>query len=245
MSLEVINTRRNNVIYSDGTFSYKVFNEGYDKKLVFLESFITTEVECEGVLVPAIDEVTNKDGKWTFKSNHLNGKSLFEMMKEDPDNIDKYLDKMVEVHVSIHKHKCSKLPFQKEKLTDYINAADLDSNLKIDLLDMLNTCPKHRKLVHGNFTPHNVIVTPDGDYIVDWNHAAQGSASADVARTYIWMQMNMPEYADLYLKKFCDATNTSSRYVHNWIPIVAAARLGKKNPGEEELLNGLISVVEY
>ena len=24
MSLEVINTRRNNVIYSDGTFSYKV-----------------------------------------------------------------------------------------------------------------------------------------------------------------------------------------------------------------------------
>ena len=41
--------------------------------------------------------------------------------------------------------------------------------------------------------------------------------------TYIWMQMNMPEYAEIYLKKFCDATNTSSRYVHNWIPIVASA----------------------
>lgn len=139
----------------------------------------------------------------------------------------------------------SKTSYSKTKLTDYIQSADLDEGMKLDLLDMLNTSPKHKKLVHGNFTPHNVVVSPKGDYIVDWNHAAQGSASADVARTYIWMQMNMPEYADIYLDKFCNATNTASRYVHNWIPIVAAARLGKKNPGEEELLNSLISIIEY
>ena len=152
---------------------------------------------------------------------------------------------MVEVHTSIHKFKCPKLPIQKDKLTDYIKLSDLDEGMKIDLLDMLNTCPKHKKLVHGNFTPHNILVSDNGDYILDWNHAAQGSASADVARTYIWMKTNMPEYADLYLTKFCDATNTSSKYVHNWIPIVAAARLGKKNPGEEDLLNSLISIIEY
>lgn len=245
MTLEVINTRRNNKIYSDGNNAFKIFNEGYDKRLVFLESFITTEVEAAGVKVPSIEEVTFNDDQWTFKSKLIEGKNLFEMIKEDPDNVDKYLDKMVEVHTSIHKFRCPKLPVQKQKLTDYIHAADLDEDMKLDLIDMLNSCPKHNKLVHGNFTPHNVVVSPDGDYIVDWNHAAQGSASADVARTYIWMQMNMPEYADIYLKKFCDATNTSSRYVHNWIPIVAAARLGKKNPGEEELLNSLISVVEY
>ena len=110
---------------------------------------------------------------------------------------------------------------------------------------MLNSCPKHNKLVHGNFTPHNVVLSDDGHYIVDWNHASLGIASADIALTYIWMQMNMPEYAEIYLKKFCDATNTSSRYVHNWIPIVAAARLAKKISGEEELLNSLISVIEY
>lgn len=245
MNLELVNTRRNNKIYSDEINTYKIFNKGYDKRLVFLESFITTEVEAAGVKVPSILEVTNQNEQWTFKSEPIEWKTLFTMMQEDPGNIDKYLDKMVEVHTSIHKFKCPKLPIQKEKLTDYIKVADLDEDLKIDLLDMLNTCPKHNKLVHGNFTPHNVVISPNGDYIVDWNHAAQGSASADVARTYIWMQMNMPEYADIYLKKFCDATNTSSRYVHNWIPIVAAARLGKKNPGEEELLNSLISVIEY
>ncbi|MCI9564977.1 MAG: phosphotransferase [Eubacterium sp.] len=245
MNLELMNTRRNNKIYSDGKNTFKIFNKGYDKRLVFLESFITAEVESAGVKVPSILEVTNQDDQWSFKTEPMEWKTLFTMMKEDPDNIDKYLDKMVEVHTSIHKFKCPKLPAQKQKLTDYIQSADLNEDLKIDLLDMLNSCPKHNKLVHGNFTPHNVVISDDGHYIVDWNHASQGSASADIARTYIWMQMNMPEYAEIYLKKFCDATNTSSRYVHNWIPIVAAARLAKKISGEEELLNSLISVIEY
>ena len=44
MNFEIINTRRNNKIYTNGIDTYKVFNENYDKRLVFLESFITTEV---------------------------------------------------------------------------------------------------------------------------------------------------------------------------------------------------------
>ena len=39
--------------------------------------------------------------------------------------------------------------------------------------------------------------------------------------------------------------NTSSKYVHNWIPIVAAARCAKNIPEEVKILNGLISVMEY
>lgn len=245
MNLELINKRRNNEICSDGVNTFKIFNKDYDKRLVFLESFITAEVEADGVNVPSIEEVTKIDGKWAFKSDIIKGKTLFDLIKESPKDVDKYLDKMVEIHTSIHKHKCPKLPIQKKKLTDYINASELGEGMKIDLLDMLNTCPKHRKLVHGNFTPHNVVITDNGYYITDWNHATQGSASADVARTYIWMLMNMPDYADVYLKKFCDSTNTASKYVRNWIPIVAAARLGKRVSEEEGVLKSLISVVEY
>ena len=175
MNFEIINTRRNNKIYTNGIDTYKVFNENYDKRLVFLESFITTEVEAAGVKVPSIKEVTFNDNHWCFKSDSIKGDTLFSLIKNDPDNVDKYLDKMVEVHTSIHKFKCPKLPIQKDKLTDYIKLSDLDEGMKIDLLDMLNTCPKHNKLVHGNFTPHNVLVSDYGDYVLDWNHAAQGS----------------------------------------------------------------------
>ena len=139
----------------------------------------------------------------------------------------------------------TKVHIQKQKLTDYINSAHLDRYLKLDLLDMLNSSPKHKKLCHGNLTPHNIIIKDDNIYVTDWNHASQGNASADVARTYLWMLINMPDYAENYLERFCNETNTSSKYVHNWIPIVAAARCAKNIPEEVKILNGLISVMEY
>ena len=106
--------------------------------------------------------------------------------------------------------------------------------------------PKHDKVCHGDFNPSNVIIAEDGTpYIIDWSHATQGNASADVARTYLWMKINMPDLAESYLDKFCEATSTSKRYVQNWIPIVAAARIAKNNPEEIKILKSFISVVEY
>lgn len=245
MNLKLINKRRNNQIYADENTAYKIFNPGYSKNDVFLEAFITSKVESIGLDVPAINEVTTIEGKWAFKSELIEGKSLFDMMSSDPDNIEKYLDDLVAVQTNIHSKKCSQIPIQKQKLTDYIQLSTLDESLKIDLIDMLNSSPKHKKLCHGNLTPHNIIVSEGIFYVTDWNHATQGNASADVARTYLWMKMNMPDYAETYLEKFCEKTSTSSRYVHNWIPIVAASRLTKSNADELELLNSLISVIEY
>lgn len=245
MNLSLINKRRNNAIYTDGNSNYKIFNKNYKKTDVYLEAFITAMVENTGLDVPSIKEISIMDEQWYFKSDSIEGKTLHSMILDDLDNAEKYLDKMVEIHTSIHKKRCEKLPFQKEKLADHINFSNLDKNLKIDLLDMLNTCPRHKKLCHGNFTPHNILFSGEKYYITDWNHASQGNASADVARTYLWMKIHMPNFADIYLDKFCKATNTSKRYVENWIPIVAAARISKNNPEEIKILRSLISVVEY
>lgn len=245
MNLNLINKRRNNAIYTDGNSYYKIFNKNYKKTDVYLEAFITAMVENTGLNVPSIQEISIMDEQWYFKTDCIEGKTLYSMMLNDLENAEKYLDKMVEIHTSIHKKRCDKLPFQKEKLADHINFSNLDKNLKIDLLDMLNTCPRHRKLCHGNFTPHNVLVSGEKYYITDWNHASQGNASADVARTYLWMKIHMPSFAEIYLDKFCKATSTSKRYVENWIPIVAAARISKNNPEEIKILRSLISVVEY
>lgn len=245
MNLELVNERRNNSIYTDGNNTYKIFNKNYKKTDVFLESFITSMVETTGINVPSIEEVSVMDGKWYFKSSIIKGTTLFSMIQSDPDNSDKYLDKMIEIQTSIHKNRLDKLPFQKEKFADYIKFSNLDKNLKIDLIDMLNTCPRHRKLCHGNLTPHNIIINEGDVCVLDWNHASQGNASADVARTYLWMKINMPDLAESYLDKFCEATSTSKRYVQNWIPIVAAARIAKNNPEEIKILKSFISVVEY
>lgn len=245
MSLKLITQRRNNSIFADENAIYKIFNKDYLKENVFDEATVTARVEALGISVPTIEEVSFKDGQWVFKSNLINGKTLFELMEENPEKVDEYLDLLVSVQTNIHKHKCPQLPILKEKLTNYIKQSGLDEYTIIDLLDVLNGAPKHKKLCHGNFTPHNVVIDGDKVYIIDWNHANQGNASADVARTYLWLKMYAPNLADNYLKKFCDTTSTSSKYVKNWIPIVAAARLAKNNPEETEVLNNCISISEF
>lgn len=172
MNLELVNERRNNSIYTDGNNTYKIFNKNYKKTDVFLESFITSMVETTGINVPSIEEVSVMDGKWYFKSSIIKGTTLFSMIQSDPDNADNYLDKMIEIQTSIHKNRLDKLPFQKEKFADYIKFSNLDKNLKIDLIDMLNTCPRHRKLCHGNLTPHNIIINEGEACVLDWNHAS-------------------------------------------------------------------------
>ncbi|MDE6790423.1 MAG: aminoglycoside phosphotransferase family protein, partial [Clostridia bacterium] len=102
-------------------------------------------------------------------------------------------------------------------------------------------------LCHGDFHPSNIIITADGTpYIIDWAHATQGNASADVARTYLMFYLEGKEQlAEKYLKLYCLKSDTAKQYVQKWIPIVAASRLTKAKPEEDEFLRRWIGVVDY
>ncbi len=122
----------------------------------------------------------------------------------------------------------------------------LDDGTRYNLLSALSGMPKHIKLCHGDFEPDNIIVTENGVmYVVDWVHASQGNASADVARTYLLLSLKNEKWADMYLDLFCKKTNTDKRYVQGWLPIVAAAQLAKKRPEEKELLERWVNVFPY
>lgn len=88
-----------------------------------------------------------------------------------------------------------------------INQTELDATTRYELHTRLEGMPKHNKLCHGDFNPSNIIVKDDGTlYILDWSHATQGNASADVARTYLlfWLSDDVDganKYLDLYCEK--------------------------------------------
>ena len=141
----VINTRRNNRIIKHNDAVYKVFNEGYSKEDVFAEAFFTSKIEGLKVGAPSIEQVTTINGQWAFMYPDIYGESLYTLMMNNPDKLDEYMDKLIKIQTNIHSKKWHYLPIQKQKLTDYINSAHLDRYLKLDLLDMLNSSPKHKK----------------------------------------------------------------------------------------------------
>ena len=133
------------------------------------------------------------------------------------------------------------------KMQRKISEADLDATTRYDLHTRLEGMPKHNKVCHGDFNPSNVIISNDGNpFIIDWSHATQGNASADVARTYLLFRLKgKNQIADKYLNLFCKKTDTTKQNVQKWFPIVAASQSVKGKPEEKEFLLKWVSVVDY
>jgi len=248
MNLEnVIAKRSKKTIYRDGNKCIKLFNEDFSKADVLNEALNQARIEETGLPIPKIIEVTTVDGKWAIVSEFIEGKTLAQMMEEDPENKNKYIEQLVDIQMNVQSKTCPGLNKLKDKMNRKIGQAEIDATVRYDLHTRLESMPKHNKVCHGDFNPSNVIITEDGTaYIIDWSHATQGNASADVARTYLLFYLNGDEEgAELYLDLFCEKSNTAKKYVQKWMPIVAASQSVKGNAHEREFLLNWVNVVEY
>ena len=243
----VIAVSNNKTIYRDGERCIKVFNEEYSKADVLNEALNQARIESTGLNIPKILEVTMIDGKWAIVYEFIKGKTLAQLMAEDPDNKQKYIEQLVDLQMEVHSKTCPLLNKLKDKMNRKIAQTDFDATTRYDLHTRLEAMPKHNKVCHGDFNPSNVVVTEDGTlYILDWAHATQGNASADVARTYLLFWLNGDiEGADFYLNTFCKKSDTAKQYVQKWMPIVAASQSVKGNEKEREFLAGWVGVVDY
>ena len=247
MSDRIIAVRNNKTIYRDGDSCIKVFNKDFSKASVLNEALNQARVEETGLNIPKIREVTTIDGSWAIISDFIKGKTLSELMKENPDKKEEYINRLVNLQLEMHAKECPDLFRLKDKLNDKITATDLSATVRYDLHTRLNGMPKHTKLCHGDFNPSNIIIAEDSTpYIIDWSHATRGNASADAARTYLtfWLDGDISG-AKLYLKTFCDKSDTAIQYVQKWMPLVAASQLIRGNEKEREFLMSWIDVVDY
>lgn len=243
----IIAVRNNKTVYRDGNKCLKVFNEDYSKADVLNEALNQARIEETGLKIPKILEVTVIDGKWTIVSEYIEGTTLAQLMAENPEKKDEYLNFFVDLQLSMHEKTCPMLNKLKDKMNRKISQTDLSATVRYDLHMRLESMPKHNKVCHGDFNPSNIIITADGTpYIIDWAHATQGNASADAARTYLLFWLNGDiDGAKSYLKLFCDKSNVAMQYVQKWMPIVAASQSVKGNEKEREFLRSWIDVVDY
>lgn len=243
----IIAVRNNKTVYRDGDLCMKVFGSDFSKADILNEALNQARVEETGLAIPKIKEITTVDGKWAIISDYIKGKTLAQLMQENPEKKDEYLELLVNLQLEMHAKTCPQLYKLKDKMSRKISRTDLSATVRYDLYTRLEAMPKHNKLCHGDFNPSNIIISEDGTpYIIDWSHATQGNASADAARTYLlfWLSGDI-DAAKKYLKLFCDKSDTAMQYVQKWMPIVAASQSVKGNEAEREFLHSWINVVDY
>src|SRR5699024_1886347 len=118
----VIAERKNKVIYRDGDLCYKVFDSDYSKADILNEALNQARVEETGLNIPKIKSITTVDGgKWAIVTDFIEGKTLAQLMEEDPDNKDKYLDYFVNLQLDVCSKKCPLLTKLRDKMNRKIN----------------------------------------------------------------------------------------------------------------------------
>lgn len=242
----VIAVRNRKTVFRDGDMCVKVFNNNYTKADVLNEALNQARIEETGLNIPEILEITRIDGKWAIVSQYIRGKTMTQLMEEHPEKRKEYIEKFVELQMSVHSKACPLLNRIKDRMNMKISQCDLDATTRFDLHARLDRMPKHNAICHGDFRPSNIIIPEDGEpFILDWSHATQGDPAADAAQTYLrfWLNGDIT-CARIYLDTFCEKSGIDKQYIYRWMPIVAAARsVDGNNVKEREFLLSWVNTV--
>lgn len=241
--------RKTKTVYKDGDKTIKLFVENYSKADILNEALIQSRVEENTDLkISRLLEVTKIENRGALITEHIEGTPLDVLMAEHPEKEDEYLNFFVDIQLNVLSKRVPLLNRIKDKYKRKINEAkNIDDTTKYELLQRLEGMKNHDKLCHGDFNPSNIIVKENGEYsIIDWAHATQGNASADVANTFLTFSMEGKEnIAEKYVDLYCKKTGADKKEVQRWIPIVAAVEKAKEKEEEQEFLNSWINIVDY
>ena len=240
--------RKTKTVYRDGNKIIKLFVENYSKSAILNEALIQSRVEENTDLkMSRLLEVTKIENRWALITEYVEGTPLDVLMQQHPEKEDEYLNLFVDIQLEVLSKRVPSLNRIKDKYRRILeNANNLNDNIKYELLQRLEGMKNHDKLCHGDFNPSNIIINEDGRYsIIDWAHATQGNASADVARTFLIFSMDgKKDLAEKYLELFSKKSNIDRQLIQRWIPIVAAIRLSK-NDDCKEMLHNWVDIVDY
>ena len=150
MAKELIFSSAKKTIYRDGDTVIKEFCDGFPKAEVLNEALCNARVEnIEALNIPKILGVTLVDGKWSIIKEYVDGKTLEQLMDENPEKIGEYMEQMVDLHLHIHAQACPLLNKLKEKTMRSIKSVEeLDASQRYELLTRLDGMPKHLSLIH-------------------------------------------------------------------------------------------------
>ena len=214
--------RHNKVVFDCGDSVIKVFNGNKPAADILNEALNLARADQAGIDVPELLEVGRTGANWAIATKKVEGKTLRQLINEDPD-VERMAD-FVELELHIHAHKNALLNRQKDKYTRMINSLGddvINEATRYELLMRLDGMPNHNKVCHGDFVPSNIIVREDGSMCVcDWAHATQGNGGADCATTYLHLMLGgETEIAEKYLRTYCERQGCSMAYIQSWMSI--------------------------
>ena len=98
---EIVN-RSNKTVYRDNDNTVKLFVESHSKADILNEALNQARVE-EGtdLKIPKLREITKIDNRWALISDYIEGSSLEELMNNNLEKIDEYLEMFINIQLEV------------------------------------------------------------------------------------------------------------------------------------------------
>lgn len=237
----------------------KLFRDWAPANWVDYEAGVARVVHASGILVPAVGNIVEAQGRRGILYERVDGPSLLQNLMVAPWKVSQIARVLADLHVNMHAQQGnSDLPSQRERFQRKIRkVTNLPDHVKEALLRLLDTLPDGDRLCHNDFHPGNILMTAKGPVVIDWMDAARGNPHADVVRTSIMLQIGHPPHTGRlvrwlinvgrkqlhvrYLRHYCRRTQTDPQDLARWKPVIAAVRLLENHDGEEEHLLAMIN----
>jgi tRNA A-37 threonylcarbamoyl transferase component Bud32 len=186
-----------------------------------------------GLKVPKIIDVTSINGKQAIIMEHIRGLTMGDILSENIEQIEHYMNIFIDVQQRIHNVDANSLESMYEKLERQIEIAPiLDNKIKSVLIRKLQSMSFEKRLCHGDYHFYNLIMSDNSVAIIDWVDASSGNIRADVYQTHLLLTHFSNELADMYLRIYCDKSGLAKEEVYQWAPIISAARLSENVSSE-------------
>jgi len=183
-------------------------------------------------------------------------------MKIQPWRVWSLARAFAELHFAVHQCSVPELRPAREAIEERIqNAAALPPDLRRAVLRALAQLPDGDCLCHQDFHPDQIIVSPKGLAVIDWEKAVRGHPSAGVAKTSLLLRfaalpasMSLPRPLRItaqrqaarrllhaaYIRRYLQLSTVTQQQLAAWEAPLAAARLSTGVPEETERLLALI-----
>lgn len=230
----------------------KLFKDYMDLASIEREARISRAVFASGLPVPAAGEIVQVNGRFGLVYERVEGSSMWEELAKRPWRCIRSARRMAELHADMHASTTTvDLPSQRLKLVGkFVRAKALGARLQSKAVAALEAMPDGDRLCHGDFHPGNILVSPNGERIIDWLDASCGNHLADLARTTILIRggAETSQIPNAIVRPFLRLLHVA--YVRHyfrlrpggrdeyrqWLPIVAAARVSEEIPELEAWL---------
>lgn len=194
----------------------------------FGEAFALAAVEKLGIPAPKVYGVETFCGRYVILMDQIRGVPLSTILKEKPKKIGELMDISVNLQIAMHNTTLTILLPVKMVLNAHItHSPGLIPEEKDKLIAVLSKLPDGSSICHGDFFVGNILFDGESYTTIDWVEIACGCPSADACRSYLdYCMLPVKGIEELYLAKYCAASDRTREEILAWLPVVAGVVYG-------------------